>query len=108
MEFKPMARLRIYCGESDKAGGECVPDRIVRAAHEHAMAGATVIRGMVGYGEDGVVHTAKILRLSESLPVIIEIVDTAEKVEAFADTARLLMKKGLMTMDQVLGQTIKN
>jgi hypothetical protein len=108
MEWKTMARLRIYCGESDRAGGESVPDLMVRAARENAMAGATVIRGMMGYGEDKVVHTSKILRLSESLPVIIEIVDTLEKAQAFAKKAGSIMKKGLITLEQVEGLTVKN
>jgi len=74
-------RLRIYVGERDKDPlGHVLHESIVHRAQEQGLAGATVVRGLAGFGADGEVHTAKILRLSDSLPVIVEIIDTADMV----------------------------
>ena len=74
--------LRIFVGESDRYHGRPLYEAIVHAAHELGLAGATVWRGIEGYGAASRIHTAKILRLSEDLPVLIEIVDTEEKIRA--------------------------
>jgi|SRR5687767_8758425 PII-like signaling protein len=74
--------LRIFVGESDRCDGRPLYEAIVRKAREVGLAGATVWRGVEGYGARSRIHTAKILRLSEDLPVIIEIVDTDEKIRA--------------------------
>ena len=74
--------LRIFIGESDKGEGMPLYEWIVRKAREQGLAGATVLRGLEGFGAHSRVHTAKILRLSTDLPIIIEIVDTLEKIEA--------------------------
>jgi PII-like signaling protein len=75
--------LRIFVGENDKSGSIPVYERIVLKARENGLAGATVFRGIMGYGGRSKIHTSKILRLSEDLPMIIEIVDEIEKIEKF-------------------------
>ena len=74
--------LRIFIGESDRHHGRALYEAIVRKAREIGLAGATVWRGIEGYGAASRIHTAKILRLSEDLPIVIEIVDTEEKLRA--------------------------
>ena len=75
--------LRIFVGESDRHEGKPLYEWLVRKAREEGLAGATVLRGIEGFGAHSRLHTAKILRLSEDLPIIIEIVDALEKIEAF-------------------------
>ncbi|MDH3285895.1 MAG: DUF190 domain-containing protein, partial [Acidobacteriota bacterium] len=75
--------LRIFIGESDRHEGMALYEWIVREARQRGLAGATVLRGLEGYGAHSRLHTAKILRLSTDLPLVIEIVDTAENIEAF-------------------------
>jgi uncharacterized protein len=76
--------IRIFLGESDKVNHQPLYEAIVRAAREQGLAGATVLRGVEGYGADSrVIHTAKILRLSEDLPIVVEIVDTEERIKSF-------------------------
>jgi uncharacterized protein len=77
--------LRIFIGESDKSGHTPLYEAIVRAARERGLAGATVLRGIEGFGASSRLHTARFLRLSEDLPLVIEIVDTAEKIDAFIE-----------------------
>ena len=72
--------LRIFIGESDKYEGHPLHEWIVRRAREHGLAGATVLRGLEGFGAHSRLHTAKVLRLSTDLPIVIEIVDTEEKI----------------------------
>lgn len=94
--------LRIFIGEGDKS-----PERrplyeaIVMAAREHRFAGATVLRGPMGFGHSSRIHTTKILRLSEDLPLVIEIVDTEEKIKAFLPTLDTMMPSGLVTLEKV-------
>jgi PII-like signaling protein len=75
--------LRIFVGESDRHGHHPLYEAMVLKAREQGMAGATVLRGVMGFGKHSVLHTAKILRLSEDLPMLIEIVDSREKVQGF-------------------------
>jgi len=75
--------IRIFIGESDKAGAIPLYEKIVLEAKSFGLAGATVTKGIMGFGKDSRIHTAKILRLSEDLPIVVEIVDTLEKIEAF-------------------------
>jgi uncharacterized protein len=76
--------IRIFLGESDKVNHQPLYEAIVRAAREKGLAGATVLRGVEGYGAvSRVIHTAKILRLSEDLPIVVEIVDTEDKIKSF-------------------------
>ncbi len=93
--------LRIFIGESDKHAGIPLYDWIVKRAHEHQLAGATVIRGLEGYGAHGRLHTAKILRQATDLPIIIEIVDSTEKIEAFLPIIDGAISGGLATLENV-------
>lgn len=92
--------LRIFVGEQDRSGGRPTWEAIVRLARAEGLAGATVLRGIEGFGRSSVVHTARILRLSEDLPVVIEIVDAAEKIEAFLPRLDPLVRGGLVTVER--------
>ncbi len=93
--------LRIFVGEMDRHGEHPLYEAIVLKAREMHLAGATVLRGPIGFGHSSRLHTAKILRLSEDLPIIIEIVDTPEKIEGFLPTLSDMMTGGLVTLEQV-------
>ena len=95
--------LRIFIGESDKEPGRDRPlyEAIVRRAREAHLAGATVLRGPMGFGRHSRVHTAKLLELSTDLPIVIEIVDSEEKVDAFLPTVDELVTEGLVTLEAV-------
>lgn len=93
--------LRIFVGESDRHGGVPLYEWIVRQAREHGLAGATVLRGVEGFGAHSRLHTAKILRLSEDLPIVIEIVDSKEKIEAFLPLIDASIPEGLATLEKV-------
>lgn len=93
--------LRIFIGESDRYQGMALFEWIVREARREGLAGATVLRGLEGFGAHSRVHTAKILRLSSDLPVVIEIVDTAEKIEAFLPRIEDKISEGLATVEKV-------
>ena len=95
--------LRIFIGESDKEPGRGRPlyEAIVRRAKEAHLAGATVLRGPMGFGRHSRVHTTKLLELSTDLPVLIEIVDSEEKVDAFLPTVDELVTEGLVTIEAV-------
>ena len=95
--------MRIYVGESETYEGKPVFESIVLKARETGLAGATVLRGPMGYGQSSQLHTAKILRLSADLPVIVEIVETEEKLRGFIATlAPMLEKAGvLVTLERV-------
>ncbi len=93
--------LRIFIGESDKYAGKPLYEWIVIQAREQGLAGATVLRGMMGFGANSrIIHTFKIERLSEDLPVIIEIVDTREKLEKFLAFIDDKIKAGLVTLEK--------
>ncbi|HEY9153315.1 MAG TPA: DUF190 domain-containing protein [Anaerolineales bacterium] len=95
--------LRIFIGESDKMDGKPLYEWIVTQAKSRGMAGATVLRGMMGFGaHTKIIHTFKIERLSEDLPIVIEIVDSKEKVEDFLAFAENKIKRGMLaTMEKV-------
>lgn len=93
--------LRIFVGESDKHGHGPLYEAIVLKARESGLAGATVTRGVMGFGKNSVLHTAKILRLSEDLPMVIEIVDSLEKVESFLPELDAMITDGLVTLERV-------
>jgi hypothetical protein len=95
--------LRIFIGESDKYGHKPLYEWLVVEARKRGMAGATVLRGMMGFGAHSVViHTFKIERLSEDLPIIIEIVDSQEKIEDFLSFAESQIKRGMLaTVEKV-------
>lgn len=93
--------LRIFIGESDKHNGVPLYEWIVKKARENGLAGATVIRGILGFGAHSRIHTSKILRLSVDLPVIVEIVDTLEKIESFVPIIDDVIEEGLATIENV-------
>lgn len=93
--------LRIFIGEDDKYEGKPLFEWVVRKAREQGLAGATVLRGMEGFGAHSRIHTAKILRLSTDLPMVIEIVDTSEKIEAFLPVIDGAISEGLATVEKV-------
>jgi len=93
--------LRIYIGESDTIHHKPLYEAIVLKAREMGLAGATVLRGAMGFGASSHLHTAKILRLSMDLPVLIEIVDTPEKIAAFLPYLEETVKEGLVTLEEV-------
>jgi len=93
--------LRVFIGESDRHGHQPLYESIVLQAREAGLAGATVLRGVMGYGKHSILHTAKILRLSEDMPMIIEIVDRLEKIEKFLPVLDELIKDGLVTIEKV-------
>lgn len=92
--------LRIFVGEADRADGKPAYEAIVRLARAEGLAGATVLRGIEGFGRSSVLHTAKILRLSEDLPIVIEIVDAGEKIDAFLPKLDPLVRGGLVTVER--------
>ena len=93
--------LRIFIGESDKQEGMPLYEWIVRQAREQGLAGATVLRGLEGFGARSRIHTAKILRLSEDLPIVVEIVDTIDKIEQFLPIIDGAIVEGLATIEKV-------
>ena len=93
--------LRLFIGESDEHDGRPLYEAIVLAAREQGLAGATVLRGPMGFGRSSRLHTTKILRLSADLPLIIEIVDTADKVDAFIARAEPMLGSCLVTLEKV-------
>ncbi len=93
--------LRIFIGEGDRYDGKPLYEWLVLKAREAGLAGATVLRGIEGFGAHSRLHTAKILRLSEDLPVVIEIVDTRERIEAFMPLVDAAIVEGLATLEKV-------
>jgi PII-like signaling protein len=93
--------LRILVGESDKHGHRPLYEAIVLKAREEGLAGATVLRGVMGFGKHSILHTAKILRLSEDMPMVIEIVDSLEKIEKFLPLLDEMISDGLVTLEQI-------
>lgn len=93
--------LRIFIGEADKHQGLPLYEAITREARRAGLAGATVVRGLLGFGADSRMHTAKILDLSEDLPLVVEIVDTPEKIESFLPTLDGMVTEGLVTIEKV-------
>lgn len=92
--------LRILIGESDRVDGKPLYKVIVDEAREQGLAGATVLRGILGFGGSSRIHTSRVLRLSEDLPIVIEIVDTAEKIEAFLPLLDGMIDEGLVTLEK--------
>jgi hypothetical protein len=93
--------LRIFFGEDDKSGGLPLHEAIVLKAREMQLSGATVLRGHAGFGHSSHIHTTKILRLSQDLPVIVEIVDAPDKIDAFLPVLDTMMSSGLVTIEKV-------
>lgn len=93
--------LRIIIGESDRHEGVPLYEWLVVKARENGVAGATVVRGMMGYGANSRIKTTSILRLSEDLPVVIELIDTREKLEDFMEIVDPVLKGGLVTFEKM-------
>jgi PII-like signaling protein len=93
--------LRIFIGEDDRHQHMPLYEAIVLKAREQQLAGATVLRGPMGFGHSSRLHTTKVLRLSEDLPVIVEIIDSEEKIEAFLKLLDGMMGSGLVTLEKV-------
>jgi PII-like signaling protein len=93
--------LRIFIGEADRHDGHPLHEALVLKARELHLAGATVLRGAIGFGASSRLHTSKILRLSADLPLVIEIVDSEEKIQAFLPVLDAMMGGGLVTLEKV-------
>lgn len=94
-------RLCIYTGEQDTFEGRPLHELIVEKAREAGLAGATVLRGVSGFGANSRVHTIKLLRLSEDLPLVIEIIDASEKIEPFLEEVDAMVSEGLVTLESI-------
>jgi PII-like signaling protein len=102
MKFEGEGRLlRIFIGESDRWHGKPLYEAIVEVARREGLAGATVIRGIEGFGADSTLHTSRILRLSEDLPVVIEIVDRPERIDAVLPMLDQMVSEGMVTLESV-------
>ena len=93
--------LRIFIGEDDRHGHRPLYEAIVEEARKRGLAGATVTRGLMGFGKASRIHTSKILRLSEDLPIVVEIVDIPERIEAFLPDLDEMIGEGLVTLEKV-------
>jgi uncharacterized protein len=93
--------LRIFIGESDKHGRKPLYQAIVEMLREEGLAGATVLRGIEGFGATSRLHTARILRLSEDLPIVIEVADTADRIEAIMPKIDEMVSEGMVTLERV-------
>ena len=97
--------LRIFVGETDKIGHQLLYESILFSAKEKGLAGGTVLKGIMSYGASSRIHRARLIELSEDLPIVVEIVDTAEKIDLFIDTVSDLFEKcgrgGLITVEKV-------
>jgi PII-like signaling protein len=93
--------VRIFIGEQDHWHGKPLYEAIVAKARESGLAGATVLRGMMGFGAKSRIHTAKILRLSEDLPIVIELVDSAEKIQPILPILDEMVGDGMVTLEKV-------
>ncbi|HOE96680.1 MAG TPA: DUF190 domain-containing protein [Candidatus Sumerlaeota bacterium] len=102
MKFEGEGRLlRIFIGENDRWHGGPLYEAILKRVRERGLAGATVLRGLAGFGAHSRLHTARILRLSEDLPIVVEIVDQAERIEAILPELDEMIGDGLITLETV-------
>lgn len=92
--------LRVFLGESDRAGKQPLYEALVLKAREMGLAGATVLRGPMGFGHASIVHTAKILELSHDMPIVVEIVDREERIKPYLDAIGPMMTSGLVTLEK--------
>lgn len=101
MDFKRALSLRVFTSVKQRHGDKPLYEAIVLSAREHQLAGATVLRSPMGYGHDSTLHTATILRLSEDLPIIVEVIDTVEKVSAFMPALEEMTECGLIVTQEI-------
>ena len=92
--------LRIFIGEADRWQGSPLYEAVVLEARKRGLAGATVVKGFMGFGAHSRIHTAKLLELSQDLPIIVEIVDAPEKIEAFMPDLEAMVGDGLITLER--------
>ena len=97
----PGRLLRVFVGESDRWEGRPLHEAIVLRARERGLAGATVLRGLAGFGAHSRIHTASVLRLSEDLPIVVEIADTPERIAAFLPELDGMVSEGMVTVEDV-------
>jgi PII-like signaling protein len=95
-------RLTIYCGESDRHGHHSLANAIVERARDEGLAGATVVRGVEGFGASSHLHSSRLLSLSDDLPIVIQIVDLEDRIMAFLPIADEMMDGGLITLEDLL------
>ena len=93
--------LRVHCGENDRWQGLPLYEAIVRKARELHLAGATVLRGSMGFGAHSRIHTTKVLRVSDDLPLVVEIIDRPEKIDEFLPHLKEMVQDGLVTQERV-------
>jgi len=93
--------LRIFFGEKDKYQGKPLAEAIVESARQAGLAGVTVLKGLLGFGAHSRLHSAKVLRISEDLPIVVEIVDRAEKIQAFLPHLDTMIQEGMVTLEKV-------
>ena len=93
--------VRIFTGEADRWHGHSLHDAIIRRAREEGLAGATVLRGIAGFGAQSRIHTASVLRLSQDLPIIVEIVDRNERIDPFLKILDEMVTEGMITVEKV-------
>ncbi|WP_297888833.1 DUF190 domain-containing protein [Sulfurihydrogenibium sp.] len=93
--------LRIHIGEADRYDSKPLYKKIVEVLRENHIAGVTVLRGILGYGKSTVIHSASILDLSEDLPIVVEVIDTEDKIQKIIPIIEKYVKNGLMTMEKV-------
>lgn len=98
---KEAVLLRVYVKENDKWEGKPLHMAIVEEAHKQGLAGATVLRGVVGYGSSSQIHTTRLLELSSELPMVIEIVDWEDRMDSFLNSVEGMMERGLVTKERV-------
>jgi PII-like signaling protein len=97
----PGKLLRIFVGESDRWEGRPLHEALVLRARERGLAGATVLRGLAGFGAHSRIHTASVLRLSEDLPIVVEIADTPERIAGFLPELDVMVGEGMVTVEDV-------
>jgi hypothetical protein len=93
--------LRIFVGENDRSDGKPLYEAILETVRKHGLAGATVLRGISGFGANSAIHTTKILRLSEDLPIVIEIVDKPEQIQEILPILDEMVTEGMITLEKV-------
>jgi PII-like signaling protein len=98
---RPALRLRVHIGESDHHGGQALYSAIVEAARRAGLAGATVLKGIEGYGAHSVVHAARIVDLSADLPIIVELIDGPDEIRRFLPALAGMVNDGLITLEDV-------
>ncbi len=99
--FSEMMLLRIFVGEEDKYEGEVIYEKLLEEALNRGLKGGTVLRGMIGFGASKEIHSYHLLTMSEDLPVVVEIIDTREKIEMFLPIIDNILEKGVVTVENI-------